>query len=364
MTLDTAKPRVCVVGQLIGMRTGNITTQGQIVADLLARDGYEVTSVSSKLNRVLRLWDVMWTIFRKREAIDLLMIEVYSGLSFVLADAASLLGKFFGISVIFVLHGGNLPEYSDTHPKWVNRVLGRGKLLVAPSEYLAREMVAHGFHMRVVPNVVSISEDSFRLRRRLAPKLLWMRSFHSIYNPRMAIEAFAKVKAKHPDATLVMAGVDKGMEGEVKALAADLGLQDSVSFPGFLDAAAKAREFSKADIYLNTNTIDNMPVSVVEACAYGLPVVATNVGGLPHLITHEMDGLLIPNGDVDAAAEAVEKLLSEPDFAKRLSSNGRQLAGRSDWRTVRGMWETLFDEVSNPSSRHSVRKTVEITIAQ
>jgi glycosyltransferase involved in cell wall biosynthesis len=346
------------------MRTGHITTQGQIVADLLARDGYEVTSVSSKLNRILRLCDVIWTIFCKREAIDLLMIEVYSGLSFVLADAASLLGKFFGIPVIFVLHGGNLPGYSGTHPRWVNRVLGRGKLLVAPSEYLAREMASLGFHVRVVPNVVSISEDSFRLRRHLAPKLLWMRSFHPIYNPRMAVEVFAKVRADHPDATLVMAGVDKGMEGEVKALAADLGLHYSVSFAGFLDAAAKAREFSEADIYLNTNTIDNMPVSVVEACAYGLPVVATNVGGLPHLINNGEDGLLIPNGDADAAAEAIERLLTEPDLAERISRNGHQLAGRSDWRTVRGLWAQLFDEVLNRTDQSTVRKTVELNIAQ
>lgn len=364
MALDTSKPRICVVGQLIGMKAGHITTQGQIVAELLAGDGYEVTRVSSKLNRVLRLCDVILTVFRRRHAVDVLMIEVYSGLSFVLADAASWLGKVLKIPVIFVLHGGSLPEYADTHPKWVNRVLDRGKLLVAPSEYLAMEMTDRGFDVRVVPNVVSISKDQFRLRRKLAPKLLWMRSFHPLYNPRMAVEVLAEVKAKRPDATLVMAGVDKGMEGEVRNHATDMGLRDSVRFPGFLDAEAKAREFSESDIYLNTNTIDNMPVSVVEACAFGLPVVATNVGGLPHLITHEVNGMLVPNGDTDAAADAIEKLLSDSELAERLSRNGRQLAERSDWRTVRGMWERLFEEVTSTRAKNSVRKTIEITTAQ
>jgi glycosyltransferase involved in cell wall biosynthesis len=223
-------------------------------------------------------------------------------------------------------------------------------------------MTRRGRTVRVIPNVVLLSDQKYMLRRSLSPKFLWMRSFHPIYNPAMAVEIFAKVKARRQYATLVMAGVDKGLESEMKDLVASLGLQDSVRFPGFLDAAAKAREFSEADIYLNTNTVDNMPVSVVEACASGVPVVATNVGGLSHLITHEQDGLLVPNGDVDTAVDAVERLLSDQRLAERLSTNGRRLAERSDWPNVRKMWEALFDEVLNDRDQHSTRERSSLTL--
>lgn len=293
-----------------------------------------------------------------------MLIEVYSGLSFVLADTASLLSRFFKIPAIFILRGGGLPEFTARHPGWVVRFLKRADLLVAPSTFLAGEMERYGFNVRVVPNVVALGRYDYRKRRNIQPKLLWMRSFHAIYNPAMAVEVFAKVKATHPDATLVMAGVDKGLEGEMKDLVASMGLRNSVRFPGFLDSAAKAQEFAAADIYLNTNTVDNMPVSVLEACAFGVPVVATNVGGLAHLITHGEDGLLVASGDVDAAAAAIEMLLSDSELTETLSKNGRRLAESSDWPNVREMWETLFYEILSRRGLSSASDEIEFNIAR
>ena len=211
--------------------------------------------------------------------------------------------------------------------------------------FLAGEIQRLGFEIRVIPNVIELRTYPFRPRRNVSPKLFWMRSFHPIYNPQMALEAFAMVKQKNPDATLVMAGVDKGLENAVKDLSWDMGLCDSVRFPGFLDERSKIREFSEADIYLNTNRIDNMPVSIVEACAMGVAVVATDVGGVSHLIKNEVNGMLVADNDPKEMAAAIEKLLADPDLTERLSRNGRLLAERSDWNNVRNAWEALFADI-------------------
>jgi glycosyltransferase involved in cell wall biosynthesis len=125
-------------------------------------------------------------------------------------------------------------------------------------------------------------------------------------------------------------------------MARELGLGDAVRFPGYLDMAAKVREGNAADIFLNTNRIDNMPVSVIEACAMGLPVVATNVGGIPQLLTDGETALLVPDDDDEAMAAASLRLLHDAALASELSQNGRELASHSSWEQVRPQWERLF----------------------
>jgi glycosyltransferase involved in cell wall biosynthesis len=173
-----------------------------------------------------------------------------------------------------------------------------------------------------------------------------MRHFYPYYNPEMAVHVLARLRTTMPDATLVMAGEDKGIEADVRKLAQELGLNGAIRFPGFLDAPSKMREGSRADVYLNTNTIDNMPVSVIEAGAMGLPVVATNVGGIPDFLTDGENALLVRDGDVDGMVRAITRLLTEPGLAARLSVNGRRLAERSSWEQVRPQWEQLLADVT------------------
>src|SRR5213078_1580899 len=142
---------------------------------------------------------------------------------FILADLASLAGKLFRIPAIFVLHGGNLPEFTKRHPLWIRRVLQRAEILVAPSTFLVGEIERFGFKVRVIPNVIDLTNYPYKLRRKISPKLFWMRSFHPIYNPQMALGTLAAVKRTDPGATLVMAGVDKGLENSIKDSAEKMG---------------------------------------------------------------------------------------------------------------------------------------------
>lgn len=334
--------RLCVVGNLLGRNPGYVTTQGQILADLFESHGSIVTSVSPRINRISRMVDIIYTILRNRRKFEVIVVEVYSGVGFVLADVVSLLGKYFSVPTVFVLHGGGLPEFMNKFPKWSLRVLKRADRIVTPSAFLANAVKQYDLSPRIIPNIIDLDDYRYRIRDKIGPKLMWMRSFHPTYNPLMALEVLKIVLRKRPDATLVMAGVDKGLESQTKDMALRMGLGHAIRFPGFLDTQAKVREFSDADIFLNTNNIDNMPVSIVEACAMGLPVIATKVGGLSDLITDGVEGILIPQNDASTMADAVFRLLDDPALTSKLSSNGRLLAERSSSAAIKKEWDDVF----------------------
>src|SRR5829696_10352153 len=100
------RPRLCVIGPMVGRHRGRVTHQGEIVADALHAAGYSVMAVSAHPNRYMRLVEILSTLVRHRRGIDLLLIQVYGGPSFVIEDIASRLGRRFGQSIVMVLHGG------------------------------------------------------------------------------------------------------------------------------------------------------------------------------------------------------------------------------------------------------------------
>ena len=341
-------PRLGFVGPMLGSNPGWVVGQGEVVAGLLARDGYEVLTASRIPNRLLRLLDVATSPLRWRGRIDLLVVMVFSGPGFRLADAASAIAARLGIPVVLWLHGGNLAVFAEESPRRlrrVRRVFGRAAAWVAPSEFLAGFFRGQGFDVRVVPNVVDIGRYAFEHRQSVAPRLLWMRTFHDLYNTFLAVEMLADLRRTHSGATLTLAGQDRGLLKPTEELAERLGLGSAVRFAGFLNAEGKAREFPRHDVFLNTNRVDNTPVSVIEAAAYGLPVVATRVGGIAHLLRDGETGLLVPDGDAPAMAGAVRRLLDEPGLAARLSAEGRRLAESCAWESVRDRWIDLFGQV-------------------
>ncbi len=92
--------------------------------------------------------------------------------------------------------------------------------------------------------------------------------------------------------------------------------------------------FAEHDIFLNTNIVDNMPVSVLEASAAGLVPVATAVGGIPDLLTDGVDGVLVSAGDDEAMAAAVLDLLDHPARYAAMSARAREMSERSSWTQV------------------------------
>lgn len=337
------RPSVCFVGPMLGRNPGVVTTQGEVLADLFAAEGWQVRETSTCSNRYVRLVDTLSCLVRWRRSVDVVVLSVFSGPSFVVSDAVSWLAQILSLPTVQVLHGGNLPSFADRHPGWVGRVLGRADVVVAPSPYLALVGDRVGIAVDVIPNAIELGSLAWAQRSEIRPHLLWMRTYHPIYNPLRAVRVAHLLRERWPDLTMRMGGQDKGLRTAVEAEVDRLGLSDVVRIDGFLGPREKREAFTSADVYLHTNHVDNAPVSVIEAAAAGLPIVATEVGGIGELLEDEVSALLVADDDDEAMVRAVDRLLRDPGLVRRLSGNAKAMAERSSWPAVRGQWTGVFD---------------------
>lgn len=286
------------------------------------------------------------TIWRARARYEVAVIDVYSGAAFRWAELAARILRAAGKPYVITLHGGALPDFARRNPRRVRSLIARAATVTAPSPYLLELATRVRPDAVLLHNPIEPAAYPYRLRATPAPRLVWLRAFHDQYNPLLAPRVVAALAPRHPEVQLAMYGPDKdGSEGRVRAEAARLGVGDRVALHGAVPKHEVPGAIATGDIFLNTTNVDNAPVSVIEAMASGLCVVSTNVGGLPFLLEHETDALLVPPNDARAMAGAVHRLLAEPGLASRLSANGRAKAERFGWSDVVPQWERLLRRV-------------------
>lgn len=341
----TSPLRVCLVSPLMGGHPARVTSQAEVQARLFSGPDLEVRATSPVANRPGRLVDVVASLVRWRHQVDVVVVSVFSGAGFVVADVASRLCRRLGLPVVLTLRGGGLPAFRSRHPQWVAAVLGRAAAVTAPSGYLLRALAAD---VRVptatVPQALDLDAYVFQPRSALRPRLLWMRAFAPEYRPELAVDVLARLAADVPDARLTMAGQAGPALRATRQRARALAVGHRVDMAGFLGPAEKRAALAAHDVFVSTSGVDNAPVTALEAAASGVPIVAFAVGGLPYLFEHGRTALLVDGGDVGAMAAAVRRLLSEPATAARLSSQALRTAEGSDAPVVRDRWRQVLEE--------------------
>ena len=337
---------------------GNYFTEGtnnlnvwQELALKLREAGNSVLTSSTRRGKIPRLLDMLTNIITKADEYQIAGIDVFSGNAFTFAYLCAKLLQAMKKPFFLTLHGGNLPDFAQRHPRAVRSILQNAAAVVAPSGYLQQAMKPYHAEILLIPNALELSRYAYRQRETPAPRLIWLRAFHQIYNPQLAIAALAQLHLEFPDIRLMMVGPDKG-DGSLqnaKMFCHEMGLENAVSFPGAVKKAAVPAALNDGDIFLNTTNIDNTPISVMEAMACGLCIVSTNVGGIPWLVRDEQEALLVAADDPAAMAAAVRRLLREPGLAGRLSANARVKAETLDWSIILQQWEKLFTQINNQS---------------
>ncbi|MGV7105408.1 glycosyltransferase family 4 protein [Flavobacterium sp. U410] len=304
-------------------------------------EGYDVVSVSEKKSFLFRILDMaLACLFQRNMAF--VLIDTYSTKAFWYTVICSQICRLRNLRYIPILHGGNLPERLVKNPKLCRLVFSHAYRNAAPSNYLKNSFEEAGFtNVLYIPNSIEIDKYSFKKRTVFHPKLLWVRAFAEIYNPQMAVSVLHKISAVYPDALLTMVGPDKeGIQHEVERLAKDLNVK--VQFTGKLTKEEWWKLSEDYDFFINTTHFDNTPVSVMEAMALGLCVVSTNVGGLPYLLEHERDSILVPDNEINEMAEKIVALMQKPFEAEQLTLNARSKAEQWDWRIIKEAWNRLF----------------------
>lgn len=335
-------PPVLLVSNFLSGWDGR-RTYAEDLAARLRTAGVRVRSSSHFSFKPARLADMVLTAMGARGGYEIAIIDVYSGQAFHWAEAAARAARLAGKRVVAVLHGGRLPEFAARHRARVARLLDSADLVISPSPYLQAALREFRADIRLLPNAIDLDACPWRARHGVQPRLVWLRSFHQIYNPEMAVRVLAAVRRHYPDATLAMYGVDKdGSLAACQRLAAQLGVDGAVQLPGVVPKEQVGQRLAEADIFLNTTNVDNTPVSVLEALACGLCVVSTDAGGVPFLVEDGVDALLVRPGDVEAMTAAVLRLLADPDLCLRLSRAARARADQFGWESVLPQWLELL----------------------
>ena len=200
-----------------------------------------------------------------------------------------------------------------------------------------------------VPNVVDLARFQFRERTPLLPRILSTRNFETLYNVACTLRAFQLVQQRRPDAELTVVGGGT-LDGSLRSLAGELGLRN-VTFTGRVAPEEIASHYAANDIYVQSPNIDNMPTSILEAFASGLPVVATKAGGVPAILTDREHGLLAPLDDHRALAAHILRLLEQPAMAAELVRNAYATCQAYTWQTVRDQWLANYQGVVSGHAR-------------
>jgi glycosyltransferase involved in cell wall biosynthesis len=343
-TSDANEKRgVLSVGSFVASKQG---TRGisEDISIRLASSGWNALTTSRRAGRVTRLADMLSSCWRQRHRYQVAAVDVYSGMAFTWAETVCSLLRRIHKPYVVTLHGGLLPEFAAKHPRRVRNLLNSAIAVTAPSQYLIEQMRAYRNDLLLIPNAIDTRSYRFHSRKNAAPKLVWLRAFHELYNPVLAVRVMARLVQEFPDAHLTMIGPDKG-DGSLQRTrqeAERLGITGNVTIKGSVPKQKVPESLAQADIFLNTSGADNTPVTIIEAMACGLCIASTNVGGIPYLLTNETDALLVPPNDVAAMTNAIRRILTEPALAERLSSRAHRKASQFDWQTITPQWDRLL----------------------
>jgi glycosyltransferase involved in cell wall biosynthesis len=267
--------------------------------------------------------------------IDLVHVHTFAGASLARKSLSIAVARVGGIPVVLHVHGG--PDFhagsgqraplARLQRRALRWALESSDAVVALTQGWDRSLAAYGRirHSRVIPNAPELSAPIHRTdaaRRRLVLFLGHLDHDKGVYD---LLEAFARLDRSRSGLRLVFAGEGREAQG-LRDRAGRLGLRGAVEMPGWVDPHVKAELLGEAVCLVLPSRHEGLPLALLEAMIAGVPVIATPVGGVPDCVDDGRSALLVPPGDVDALAGALERLVEEPELAAALSEAAQSRA--------------------------------------
>jgi len=351
---DLAGLRLLLVGP-VPPPAGGMANQTRQLGELLGREGVQVLPLATNapyrptwvaswrgLRAVARLVAYVLDLWRGCGRAELVHVMANSGWSWHLFAAPAIwVAHLRGRPVVVNYRGGEAAEFLARAVQWVRPSLHRCARLVVPSGFLLDVFGRHQLPAEVVPNIV----DTQRFQPAAPPggsfHVVVARNLEPIYDNASALRALAALRRHRPDVHMTVAGTGPELE-RLRALALELGVVQAVRFAGRLDREAMAALYQSAHALLNTSLVDNMPNSLLEAMASGVPVVSTRVGGVPYVVQDGVTALLVPPGDAEAMAAALLRVAQEPALWGALRERGLREVQQYTWAQVAPRWAAVY----------------------
>jgi glycosyltransferase involved in cell wall biosynthesis len=266
------------------------------------------------------------------------------------------------VALVVTSHHPDPPQLRDIprrldwigRARWVRRnvipllernALRRADLVTSPSRFGAGSLRERGYlpqdsRVEVVPNGTPPLPHAQVCGTRAALVCVARLDHHKGID--ILLRAFAAIPNPKPRLDLVGTGVE---EGELKRIAAELNLSDRVCFRGHLERSSVAEILGCAITLVLPSRSENLPLVILEAMHAGLPIIATRVGGIPEAVRHEIEGLLVPPEDPASLAEAVNRMISDPELRLRLGTAARARAAAFTWERAAERYENLYESL-------------------
>ncbi len=307
---------------------GNILSSSRMnppPIELIGNEIYKTSKIkmiiaSDKKNKIFRFLHMNYVYWGNYKRSSLIFIDVYSTKAFYFAFYFALISKIFSLKYIPIIHGGNIGRRIKKS-KWMTEfIFKNADINISPSRYIYSIFKENNFEVTYIPNCINFSNYKFKKRQKIRPRLIWLRSFHEIYNPKMAVNVLKIISSFYSKTKLTMIGPDKdGSLNHCQYLSKKYKVDHNINFLGYLSKTEWIKIARDHDIFINTSKIDNFPVSVIEMMALGLPIVSTDVGGIPFILEHGKNSLLVENNDAQNMASQIKYLIEKPYFARKIS---------------------------------------------
>ena len=318
----------------------------------------------SVVRRIVKFIELIFVV----HGYDVLHIHGCSEWGFLPIVYGVIAGKIWHKRIIITYHGGGAEEFFIRHARFVRRWLNRADKVIVLNGYLESVFAKYGIPCIVIPNIIELSDAQMHSAYQWdAPRFISVRHLRELYNIPCILQAFAKVKEQLPKATLTILGdgpqraeleewVKKWRDerGELREESGERKVEsgkrkvESVRFIGQVANSEVARYLAQSDIMLSAPSIDNMPVSVLEAMNAEVLVISSNVGGVPYMIEHGRTGLLFDikglederiNGLVDQMRWAVEHRKESMEMIARAKEDVKKYC----WQNIREMLLPMYD---------------------
>lgn len=318
-------------------KVGGISGQVDILQKMLQADGHTAEVFSTKAP-LLRRMLLPFKLKSTGKDFDAFHIHCCSNWGFLPAVVGVSVGRRLGKRIVLTYHGGGGEKFFDRHPKLVRHFLTRTDANIVLSGFLAQVFEKHGLPFVTIPNILELDDSRFRQREMLQPNYICTRAHEPLYNIPCILRAFRKVQSIRPEATLTLVGGGSEHENLVR-MAEELGLQN-VTFTGRVANEDIYTYLDRADIMLSAPTVDNMPVSVLEAMNAGLLVISSKVGGVPYMVKNNSTGLLFDSDDSDALAGKMLWAVDNQTISRTITLQAHKAVSRYRWENIK---EQLYE---------------------
>ena len=240
-----------------------------------------------------------------------------------------LFARIFSIPVLLHSHSAEFDAYYYATSSWtrllIRWILKRAHLLIALSESWARffREISPGSEVVVLPNGVQVPEIVPNRKGRAFSTILFLGRMGARKGVPELIQAARRVLALNPGTRFVLAG-DGDVENLRNEIAADAVLAPGVEVLGWVSSTKVPTLLQNADVLVLPSHAEGMPMAILEAMAWALPVVATPVGGIPELVREGVSGRIVPVSNPGLLADAITRLVNSEDLRLSLGLTARK----------------------------------------